>query len=144
MKSRSVAGILVAYCLLVPRSLSAQEAPGAEVELQARSAQRGASELEDAFSQPGGPVTRELERLNQRIDELESEQPARDDATRWIIRDAVSTLGAKINEFVTLGGTFEVLAGGVQVFEGQSERVLRLNTAELDFEIQVNDWTLVQ
>ena len=35
MKSRSAAGILVAWCLLVPRSLSAQAVPGAEVSAKA-------------------------------------------------------------------------------------------------------------
>ncbi len=84
----------------------------------------------------------ELERLKQRVEELEKARIADEDATRWIIRDAVSTLGSKINEFVALGGTLEVLSGGAQVFQGQSERVLRLSTAQLDFEIKANDWTL--
>jgi hypothetical protein len=86
--------------------------------------------------------SRDEKQLEQRVKELETEIAARDEATRSIIRDAVSTLGSKINESVTLGGTMEVLIGKNEVFEGPSERVLRLNTAQLDFEIQANDWTL--
>ncbi len=86
--------------------------------------------------------SRDEKQLEQRVKELETEIAARDEATRSIIRDAVSTLGANINEYVALGGTLEVLTGTADVFVGRSERVLRLNTAQLDFEIQVNDWTL--
>lgn len=87
-------------------------------------------------------ITQEQERLEQRIEELEHAKTAQEDATRTIIRDAVSTLGSRINEFVTLGGTLEVLGGWREDFSGPSENVLALNTAELDFEVQVNDWTL--
>jgi hypothetical protein len=80
--------------------------------------------------------------LEQRVKELETDKVARDEATRLIIRDALSTLGSKINESVALGGTLETLFGSTDVFIGQSERVQRLKTAQLDFEIQVNPWTL--
>jgi hypothetical protein len=80
--------------------------------------------------------------LEQRVKELETDQAARDEATRAIIRDAVSTLGSKINESVALGGTLEVLVGSSDVFIGQSEKVQRLSTAQIDLEIQVNPWTL--
>jgi hypothetical protein len=80
--------------------------------------------------------------LEQRVKELETDKVARDEATRLIIRDALSTLGSKINESVALGGTLETLFGSTDVFTGQSERVQRLQTAQLDLEIQVNPWTL--
>jgi hypothetical protein len=90
----------------------------------------------------GQSESRERKQLEQRVKELELAETAREAASRSIIRDALSTLGSKINEFVTLGGTLEVLMGSAQVFEGQSERVLRLSTAQLDFEIQASDWAL--
>lgn len=86
--------------------------------------------------------SKKLKDLEQRVKELEDAEVAREAATRSIIRDAMATVGSKINESVALGGTLEVLFGAAQVFEGQSERVLRLNTAKLDFGIQVNDWVL--
>jgi hypothetical protein len=79
-------------------------------------------------------------RLEQRVEELETSKVAQEDATRSIIRQSVSRLGSNINEFVVFGGTVEVLSGWEQDFQDNSESVLRLNTAELDFEIQVNDW----
>jgi hypothetical protein len=87
-------------------------------------------------------MKRTIEQLDQRVKELETEKAAQEDATRAIIRDALSTLGSKINESVALGGTLEVLAGSAETFQGPSAKVLRLNTAELDFEIQPNEWTL--
>jgi hypothetical protein len=84
----------------------------------------------------------ELERLEQRIDELEATQTANEEATRTIIRSTLDTLGAQINESVVLGGTLEVVAGRQDAFRGKSENIFALTTAELDFEIAVNDWIL--
>lgn len=84
--------------------------------------------------------SREQKELEQRIKELEDTQTAREDATRSIIRDALSTLGSKINEYVSLGGTLEVTGGWTKDFSRQSEGQLALSTAELDFEIAVNEW----
>ena len=80
--------------------------------------------------------------LEQRVKELEIEKTAQEEAVRSITRDALSTMGSKINESVALGGTLEVLGGWTEDYSGQSEGVIRLNTAELDFEIEVNEWTL--
>ena len=96
--------------------------------------------IEQTQAQPR-PVEN-LKPLEERVKELEDAKSAQEDATRSIIRDSLSTLGSKISECCAFGGTFEVLAGAAQVFQGRSERELRLSTAELDFEIQVNDWTL--
>jgi hypothetical protein len=84
---------------------------------------------------------KEQKQLEQRVKELEDAETARDEATRSIIRDALSTVGSKINEAVTLGGTFEVVAGRANDFDNQWDWVLGLNTVEFDFEIQPNDWT---
>lgn len=80
--------------------------------------------------------------LEERVKQLEDSEIAREDATRTIIRDAISSVGSNINESVALGGTLEVIGGWFEDFAGRSESVLRLNTAELDFEIAINDWTL--
>jgi hypothetical protein len=85
-------------------------------------------------------LAREDQRLEQRVEELETTKVAHEDATRSIIRQSVSRLGSNINEFVIFGGTVEVLTGWEQDFSDNSESTIRLNTAELDFEIQVGDW----
>ncbi|MFQ5932183.1 MAG: hypothetical protein ACE5MM_07230, partial [Nitrospiraceae bacterium] len=102
----------------------------------------GAQKQEEAENQPGKVETEssDQKQLEKRVEELEAEKAAQEAVTRSIIRQALSTLGSKINESVTFGGTLELLTGAAQVFEGRSERVLRLITAELDFEIQVTDW----
>jgi hypothetical protein len=82
----------------------------------------------------------EQKELEQRVKELEDTQTAREDATRSIIRNALSTLGSKINEYVSLGGTLEVTGGWTKDFSRQSEGQLALSTAELDFEIEANKW----
>jgi hypothetical protein len=87
-------------------------------------------------------MTRTQEELERRVKELEAAQTAQEEATRAIIRDATSSLGSKINQAVTFGGDFEVLAGRFRGSSGTSESLIELSTAEIDFEIQVNDWTL--
>ncbi len=82
------------------------------------------------------------EQLEQRVKELEVEKTAREEATRSTIREALSTLGSKINESVALGGTIEVVGGWAENFSGQDDSVIRLDTFQLDLEVQVNDWTL--
>lgn len=116
-----------------------------QLERRTEELERAKEELERAkavYDDATRAITREQERLEQRIEELEAAQTAQEDATRAIIKESVSTLGSKINEFVTFGGALEVLAGRVKDFKGQAESVLVLNTAELDFEIQANDWAV--
>jgi hypothetical protein len=121
MAGRTGASILIAFLLLLPRVLLAEAAPAGEKK----------------------PVTREeLEKLEERIEELETDKIAHEDATRSIIRQTFSEWGAKINEYVTLGGTFEVLAGWNEDFTDQDESTIQLSTTQVDFEIQVNDWSL--
>jgi hypothetical protein len=91
----------------------------------------------------------EHEHLERRLQELETTTIAHEDATRTIIQQSLSTMGSKVNEFVTLGGTFEAVTGWSETFgdlrdgtRPSSDQDIRLNTAELDLEILVNDWTL--
>ena len=93
-----------------------------------------------AAKEPTKEEVKDLRTLEERVKELETEKAASEDATRSIIQQALSKVGSKINEAVTLGGTLEVLAGWKEDFSGQSEGVLKLNTAELDLEIQANEW----
>jgi hypothetical protein len=83
-----------------------------------------------------------VERLEKRVEELEAGQDARDSATRSVISQALSDLGSNINNVVTFGGTFEVLSGWTEDLDRTDEAVIRLNTAELDFEIRPSDWLL--
>ena len=91
---------------------------------------------------PSGVENREHARLEQRVKELELAKPAQEEAVRSIIKSSVSTLGSKINESVALGGVIEMIAGRSKDFSGVSKRSIALNTAQFDFEIHVNDWTL--
>ena len=91
---------------------------------------------------PAGSVDRDLRQLKQRVAELECMLLANEDATRTIIRQSFAERQAQINDYVTFGGTLEVLTGWAEDFDGQSESDIVLDTAQLDFEIQVNNWTL--
>ncbi len=122
MAGRIAAGILVTSCLLLPRILLAEEPPS---------------------SGQKKPVTREeLEKIEQRVEDLEAGKTAHEDATRSIIRQTFTQWGSKINEFVAFGGTLEMLAGWAEDFTDADESIIKLNTAQVDFEIQVNDWAL--
>lgn len=79
--------------------------------------------------------------MEQRVSELESARHAQEDATRAIIRDAMTSVGSNINDSVALGGTLEIVAGWNEGFDGTSANDVLLNTAELDLEFSVNDWT---
>lgn len=87
-------------------------------------------------------IAEEQKRLEERIEELEAARTAQEDATRAIIQESVSTLGSKINEYVTFGGAIEVLAGWSKGFSGQRDNVIDINTVDLDFEIQATDWAV--
>ena len=80
--------------------------------------------------------------LEQRVTELEIAKTAQEDAVRGIVRSALSGVGSKINEFVTLGGALEVGAGWSRDFQRQSRDQISLNTAELDLEVRANNWTV--
>ena len=84
----------------------------------------------------------EAQRLARRVQELEGAQAAQEDAVRRIIRESVSTLGSKINEAASLGGTLGVSVGQRQDFSGQRQRSFGLSTADLELEVQANDWAV--
>ena len=124
--------------------LQAQNHAIEELQAQNRALMKRLAELEAAReertqkqAQAGNGEQKELE---QRVKELEDTEIAREDATRSIIRDALSTLGSKINESVALGGTLEVTGGWTEDFSHKSEGLLQLSTAQLDFEVEVNNW----
>ena len=48
---------------------------------------------------------------------------------------------ASINDYVIFGGAVEILGGWVRDFDDMDESFIVLDTAEFDFEIQVNDWS---
>ncbi len=79
--------------------------------------------------------------LEQQVSELESARHAQEDATRAIIRDAMTSVGSNINDSVALGGTLEIVAGWSEDFDDTSAGDVLLNTAEFDLELSVNDWT---
>ena len=86
-------------------------------------------------------VTRQLEALQRRIEELDKGRIAHEDATRTVIQKSFAERGSNINEFVVFGGTVETLAGWAKDFDRVAASDIVLDTAELDFEITVNDWT---
>ena len=96
--------------------------------------------------QPLRPINqvtpRDLEAIQHRLNELESFRIANEDATRTIIRQSFAERGSNITDVVVFGGTLEALAGWAKDFEGQTESDIILNTAQFDFEVQVNSWTL--
>jgi hypothetical protein len=109
--------------------------------LEARLAELEATREQSAKKPAEADVQKQKE-LEQRVKELEDAEVAREDATREIIRDALSTLGSKINESVALGGTLEVTGGWTEDFYGASGGMLELSTVELDLEIQPSEWVL--
>ena len=81
-----------------------------------------------------------LETLDERVSDLEAAKVAQEDATRSIIRDSLSKIGPKVNEFVSLGGAIEVLAANTHDFTGPVKNTLAVSTAELDFDIKASEW----
>ena len=98
-----------------------------------RQVEKPGSQFESVESQQG---------LAQRVKELEIAKAAQEQATRLIIQDTLAKTGSKINESVTLGGSIEMLALRGNDFSSPISSSLKLNAADLDFEIQVNPWTL--
>ncbi len=80
------------------------------------------------------------ETLEERVKQLELAKPAQEEAVRSIIRSTFSTMGSRINEFVSLGGSLEVTAERSSDFSGKYKDAVTLSTAELDLEIRANEW----
>ncbi len=97
-----------------------------------------------AFLDPQNPelsITDQLDQLTRRIGELETTRVAQEDATRTIIRRSFAERGSNITDAVVFGGTLETLTFWQDDFDGVSESDIVLDTAELDFDIQMNNWS---
>ena len=88
------------------------------------------------------PLSDQLEQFNQRLRELEAAKVAHEDATRSIIRRTFTERGSNITDNVVFGGTLETLTFWEDDFDDVSQSDIILDTAELDFEVQVNPWVL--
>lgn len=106
--------------------------------LEAEKAGREQTNTPDAPPATAGST--QNERLERRVKELEDAKTAQEDATRSIIRQSIATLGSKINETLSLGGTLEVTASKSRDFSGQSTSAISLSSASLEFDIQAVDW----
>ena len=96
----------------------------------------------DVQGEPKVSEAESLERIEKRVKELEAAKTAQETAVRTILRDTFAKQGSKINEYVTFGGAVEMIAGRQRDFSGVKANNLGLNTAEIDLEIRVNEWTL--
>jgi uncharacterized coiled-coil protein SlyX len=119
-------------------------APPPRAEPPAKAAQRGPETQPPRFEtvplQP--PRTAASPDLEQRVRELELAKTAQEDAVRSIIGDSLAKLGSNINQYVTFGGSLETVASHTTDFSGKATDAVQLSTAELDFEIKVNEWML--
>ena len=113
-----------------------------EAEKAAREAAAKREPARPAASVAPPPGAADREDLTRRVKELEAAKTAQEEATRAIIRDSLSKVGSKINEAVSFGGAIEMLAGRGRDFSGVRQSTLQLNTAELDFDVQVSPWVL--
>ncbi len=90
---------------------------------------------------PNDSVTNQLDQLSKRLDELEKTRISQEDATRAIIRKSFAERASNITDTVTFGGTLETLTFWQSNFDGSTESDIRLDTAELDFDVQMNTWS---
>jgi hypothetical protein len=99
---------------------------------------------QDPSTPPGPPVRADRpasnEELERRVRDLEMTRTAQEDATRSIIGSALAKSGPRINEFLSLSGALEVVAGRFTDFSGLVQNDIILNTAELDVDIKVGPW----
>ena len=95
-----------------------------------------------APARPGAAAeSRQAERLEQRLGELESSRVAQESAVRSIIRDAISSRGSKINDAAALGGTLSVELGRQTDVTGQRKRRFGLGSVDFELELALNDWS---
>lgn len=107
-----------------------------------QAARSGAAQQTSPGSPSAGAGSTEHERLEQRVKDLEAAKAAHEDATRSIIRQSVATLGSKINEAVSLGGSLEVVASRTKDFSRVSKSSIDLGAVDLELDIQTTDWAL--
>jgi hypothetical protein len=92
-------------------------------------------------SNPDQSIVNQLDALAKRMDEMEKRRMAQEDATRAIIRKSFAERASNITDTVTFGGTLETLTFWQKNFDGTTESDIRLDTAELDFDITMNTWS---
>jgi hypothetical protein len=80
--------------------------------------------------------------LAKRLKELEAAKTAQEDAVRSITRESLATLGSKINEAVSLGGTLEVITSRTRDFSNVRTSSIDLGAVDLELDIQATDWAL--
>ena len=90
---------------------------------------------------PDQSVVAQLDQLARRMDELEKRRIAQEDATRTIIRKSFAERASNITDTVTFGGTLETLTFWQSNFDKTTESDIRMDTAELDFDIAMNTWS---
>jgi len=90
---------------------------------------------------PDQSVAAQLDQLARRMDQLEKTRIAQEDATRAIIRKSFAERASNITDTVTFGGTLETLTFWQSNFDETTESDIRLDTAELDFDIAMNTWS---
>lgn len=86
-------------------------------------------------------MANQIELLKQRLTDLEQTKSAEQDATRSIIRQSFAERGSNIMDSVVFGGVLETLTFWQEDFNDISESNIILDTAELDFDIQMNNWS---
>src|SRR5262249_379299 len=78
--------------------------------------------------------------LEERVKELEVGWAAQENATRQLIQNPLSKVGPNINSFLSLSGVVEITGSRTREFNGPITDTLALTTAELDFDIKLNNW----
>jgi hypothetical protein len=90
---------------------------------------------------PDQSILNQLDQLARRMDEMDKNRIAQEDATRAIIRKSFAERASNITDTVTFGGALETLTFWQSNFDNTTESDIRLDTAELDFDIQMNTWS---
>lgn len=90
---------------------------------------------------PDQSIVNQLDQLQRRMDEMENTRIAQEDATRSIIRKSFSERASNITDAVSFSGTLETLTFWQSDFNDITESDIRLDTAQLDFDIVMNTWS---
>lgn len=101
-----------------------------------------AAQARDRADSLAVPPAGRIEQLEKRIEDLERTKSAQEDATRAIIRQAIEQSGSRINDVASFGGVMDIVGGRSKDYAGIKDRVLKLNSLETVFEVQMNEWSL--
>lgn len=110
------------------------------------SVQRGSTPTEataltaPVASTPTAADARTAQRLEQRVQDLESAKVAQEDAVRSIVRTTVDSLESKFKNVVSLSGNVGVTLGQATDFSGERKGSLALSTADLELELKSAEW----